>query len=535
MMKVPVFHVNGEDPGGGHPGRRASRSSSGSASAKTSSSTCSATASTATTRATSRASRSRVMYAAHRPEADGPRGLRQEARRERADHAASRRDELKATRKAALDAGARGGAEGRLPASRRRAMDGVWTPYIGGPDKRVAGGRHERAARATLVDAAATRLADAARRLQREPEGARRRSSRAASASRASAALRLGHAASTSRSRRSSREGRRVRLTGQDARRGTFTPPPRDALRRRRTGARYTPLAHARAEPGAASRSTTARSPRPACSASSTATASTGPTALVIWEAQFGDFANGAQVIIDQFIVVGRGQVAPPLGPRAAPAARLRGPGPGALERAPRALPPARRRRTTSRSATSRRRRSSSTCCGARCCGRWRKPLVIFTPKSLLRHKEAVSTIDDLANGRVPARDPRRGRPIRANGEARAPLHAARSTTTSLDARRKLGRDDVAIVRLEQLYPLNDELPDGARAVRGRHAARLGPGRAAQHGRLVLHEREPSRRTSATRLPLSRRLARRQRASPATGSKASHDLEQKMLIEAALG
>ena len=97
-------------------------------------------------------------------------------------------------------------------------------------------------------------------------------------------------------------EGVPVRLSGQDTERGTFAHRHL-VLHDVENGDTYAPIQHL-PDARRRSRSTTRRSPRPPASASSTATRWRGPEAIVLWEAQFGDFVNGAQIIIDQFIVV---------------------------------------------------------------------------------------------------------------------------------------------------------------------------------------------------------------------------------------
>ena len=115
-------------------------------------------------------------------------------------------------------------------------------------------------------------------------------------------------------------EGYGVRLSGQDSGRGTFRQ--RHAVWVDQTDEhKYIPLADGRARPLRGARS--ARSANMACSASNMAMRWPIPKTLVMWEAQFGDFANGAQIMIDQFIAVGRGQVAACQRPRDAAAARL--------------------------------------------------------------------------------------------------------------------------------------------------------------------------------------------------------------------
>ena len=115
----------------------------------------------------------------------------------------------------------------------------------------------------------------------------------------------------------------------------------------RKTGEEYTPLKQFGQRPGAVLRATTRCCSEYAAMGFEYGYSVTRPDALVCWEAQFGDFANGAQSIIDEFISSGEQKWGQRSARRAAAAARLRGPGPGPLLRPDRAVPAAVRRRTT--------------------------------------------------------------------------------------------------------------------------------------------------------------------------------------------
>ncbi len=232
------------------------------------------------------------------------------------------------------------------------------------------------------------------------------------------------------------------------------------------------------------------------------------PDALVMWEAQFGDFVNAAQVIIDQFLVERRRQVEAPDRARAAAAARLR------RRRAPSTRAPAWSAswrsppKTTSRSCSRPRRRSSSTCLRRQVLRPWRKPLVIFTPKSLLRHPQCDQHARRVRVTALPARHPRH-RQVKKPSRV---LLCTGKVYYDLEKRRtELGRDDVAIVRVEQLYPLARRVLRAARgALRRRHAGRLGPGRAGEHGRLA-HVARALRLDDVRPLPVLGRLPPRER------------------------
>ncbi|GAB5414472.1 MAG: 2-oxoglutarate dehydrogenase E1 component [Congregibacter sp.] len=245
------------------------------------------------------------------------------------------------------------------------------------------------------------------------------------------------------------KDGYPVRLTGQDVGRGTFSHR-HAVLHNQRNAEIYVPLQHIDQSQADFSIHDSLLSEE-AVLAFEYGYATTAPTGLVIWEAQFGDFANGAQVVIDQFITSGEHKWSRLCGLTMLLPHGYEGQGPehssARLERFMQlcaehniqiCVP------TTPAQVYHMLRRQTIR--------PLRKPLVVMSPKSLLRHKEAVSTLEDLANGRFYnvldetddlAKD-QVERVILCSGKVFYDLRAAR---------RERGLDNIAIIRLEQLYP----------------------------------------------------------------------------------
>jgi 2-oxoglutarate dehydrogenase E1 component len=429
-------------------------------------------------------------------------------------------DQLKAMRQAALAEALEEERKGDF-LKPPRAMDGVWAPYIGGPDRSVPD-VDTSVSRNVLVDLA-TRLAELPKDFNAHPKvkavlDQRRDKVAGGLPFDWGTGEHLAFASLVA-------ENRVVRLSGQDSRRGTFTHR-HATLFDSTNGARYTPLSNL-----GAGKFEVLDSP---LSEAGVLGFEYGysldrPEALVLWEAQFGDFANGAQVIIDQFIVSAEDKWLRLSGLVLLLPHGYEGQGPEHSS--------ARIERFLQLGASDNIQVCNLTtpaqlfhALRRQVLRPWRKPLIIFTPKSLLRHKEAVSTVDDLTHGRfqrvIPdvQTDPSKVK--------RVLLCTGKVYYDLLDTRRKLARDDIAIVRIEQLYPFNDELSNALSVY--------------AHGTPVVWVQEEPRNAGpwyyinanlpahlGHRWPLSV-VSRPPAASPATGSKASHDLEQQRLLAEAL-
>jgi 2-oxoglutarate dehydrogenase E1 component len=250
-------------------------------------------------------------------------------------------------------------------------------------------------------------------------------------------------------------EGYPVRLTGQDVGRGTFSHR-HAVLHNQKDGSAYVPLQHLAQEQATFDIYDSLLSEE-AVLAFEYGYATTSPKGLVIWEAQFGDFANGAQVVIDQFITSGELKWQRLCGLTMLLPHGYEGQGPehssARLERFLQlcaehniqvCVP------TTPAQVFHMLRRQAIR--------PLRKPLVVMSPKSLLRHKDAKSTLEELADGQFynvlddsDCEDPK--------AIKRIVLCSGRIYFDLRDKRIEHERDDIAIIRLEQLYPFpEDEL-----------------------------------------------------------------------------
>jgi len=257
--------------------------------------------------------------------------------------------------------------------------------------------------------------------------------------------------------------------------------------------------------------------------------ASSDPYRLVIWEAQYGDFANGAQVVIDQFVTSGEAKWSRQNGLVMLLPHGYEGQGPEhSSARLERFLQLAGENNiqvaypTTPAQFFHLLRRQMHR--------DFRKPLIVMTPKSMLRHKRAVSSLSEFTEqdfqtvlrDDVPS-DPQRV--IMCSGKV---------YYTLLEAREERGLDDqVALVRVEQPYPFPER------------ELREALGQYSEDAELVWAQEEPQNqgawRYMQTRLPLVigddrpvRYIGRPEAASPATGNFNTHKREEERLIDEAL-
>ena len=324
-------------------------------------------------------------------------------------------------------------------------------------------------------------------------------------------------------------DGYRIRMTGQDVGRGTFSHR-HAVLHDVENGRQYMALQHL----------SPSQAPVEICNSPLSETSVLGfeygysldwPQGLILWEAQFGDFANGAQVIIDQFIVSAEDKWRRLSGITMLLPHGFEGAGPEhSSARLERFLQMAAEDNIQVCNPTNpaqyfhllRRQ-------GLR---KWRKPLIVMTPKYLLKHAKVVSPLDDLENGTFQRvlgdTDPNREKVSRV-------LLCSGKIYYDLEARRQeSGREDVAILRVEQLYPLPTKALEAELA------------RYASDVPVYWVQEEPENMGAwrFMRIHYGERLLgrfpfhgvyRSASGSPATGSNSSHKLEQNELLAQAFG
>ncbi len=325
-----------------------------------------------------------------------------------------------------------------------------------------------------------------------------------------------------------------VRLSGQDSGRGTFSQR-HSVLVDQTNESKYIPLNHVAAEQA---RFEVIDSPlnEAGVLGFEYGYSSAEPNALVMWEAQFGDFANGAQVIIDQFICSGESKWLRMNGLVMLLPHGYEGQGPehssARLERYLQlsaednwqvVVP------TTPANyfhALRRQMRRS-----------FRKPLVVMTPKSLLRHKDCVSTLADFGPGSSFRRILTETDQLTdASNVRRVVLCSGKVYFDLVAERRKRKIDDIAIMRIEQLYPFPFTRL-GVRLSQYPHAEVVWCQEEPENmGAWHFVDRRIERALAGLNVKATRPIyiGRPESASPATGSARTHVKEQADLVDRAL-
>jgi 2-oxoglutarate dehydrogenase E1 component len=323
-------------------------------------------------------------------------------------------------------------------------------------------------------------------------------------------------------------QGVPVRLAGQDSRRGTFVQR-HAVLIDRDSAAEYTPLTNL-SEGQAKFFVYDSLLSEYAALGFEYGYSVANPQALVLWEAQFGDFVDGAQMVIDEFICSGEAKWGQRSGVVLLLPHGLEGQGPdhssGRIERF---LQLSAENNMTVANCTTpgnyfhllRRQALSDV----------HRPLVVFTPKSLLRAKAAVSPVSAFTDeGFQPVlADPGVGGEPLDDGAVRRVLLCSGKVAYDLLAQREAeGTADTAVIRVEQLYPLPAE------------QVRQAVGRYPNATDLVWVQEEPANMGAWSFMALNlpehldgrtlRRVSRRASASPAVGSAKVHEAEQKELV-----
>ncbi len=320
-----------------------------------------------------------------------------------------------------------------------------------------------------------------------------------------------------------------VRLIGQDSRRGTFFHR-HAALIDQTTGEAFVPLAHISNDPRAFTVADSLLSEE-AVLGFEYGYSTTAPDTLVIWEGQFGDFANGAQVVIDQFISSGEAKWGRVCGLTLFLPHGYEGQGPEHSS--------ARLERFLQLCAE----HNMQVCVPStpaqmfhllrrQMMRQLRKPLIVMTPKSLLRHRLSVSTLAELGRGRFqPLIE--EVEPIVDEAVTRIVFCSGKVYFDLAESRRHDNVANVALVRIEELYPFPIE--EYARVIaRYRNATEI-----------VWCQEEPQNQGAWYQIrhrlqePLSERhelfyAGRPGAAAPASGIHALHVRQQQALVSAAL-